>query len=172
MSLAETIPLKLQAGIDNLIDNVTPSPWLNEAEKASYISKIKALLKEKNAVVIAHYYVDDELQALAEETGGYVSDSLDMANFGSRHSANTLVICGVRFMGETSREKFVRLAESRVNNLVKTMRLLGNLSNKSNYSYTERDVEKMFRTLERELKDAKARFAAGGASKKSDFKLD
>ncbi|OLF85746.1 hypothetical protein AWH63_01915 [Marinobacter sp. C18] len=75
-------------------------------------------------------------------------------------------------MGETSREKFVRLAESRVNNLVKTMRLLGNLSNKSNYSYTERDVEKMFRTLERELKDAKARFAAGGASKKSDFKLD
>ena len=75
-------------------------------------------------------------------------------------------------MGETSREKFVRLAESRVNNLVKTMRLLGNLSNKSNYSYTERDVEKMFRTLERELKDAKARFAAGGASTKSDFKLD
>ena len=103
MSLAETIPLKLQVGIDDLIDNVKPSPWLNEADKAFYISKIKILLKEKNAVIIAHYYVDDELQALAEETGGYVSDSLDMANFGSRHSANTLVVCGVRFMGETSK---------------------------------------------------------------------
>jgi len=103
MSLAEEIPLKLQVGIDNLIENVAPNPWLNEAEKAVYIDKIKVLLKQKNAVVIAHYYVDDELQALAEETGGYVSDSLDMANFGARHSANTLVVCGVRFMGETSK---------------------------------------------------------------------
>ncbi|MBE9532880.1 MAG: quinolinate synthase NadA [Proteobacteria bacterium] len=103
MSLAETIPLKLQASIDNIIENVTPNPWLTEAEKADYIAKIKVLLKEKNAAVIAHYYVDDELQALAEETGGYVSDSLDMANFGAQHSASTLVICGVRFMGETSK---------------------------------------------------------------------
>jgi quinolinate synthase len=103
MSLAETIPHKLQAKIDNIIDKVTPNPWLSEVEKADYLVKIKALLKQKNAVVIAHYYVDDELQALAEETGGYVSDSLDMANFGAQHSANTLVICGVRFMGETSK---------------------------------------------------------------------
>jgi len=103
MSLAETIPQKLQASIDNIIDNVVPSPWLTEAEKADYIVKIKALLKQKNAVVIAHYYVDDELQALAESTGGYVSDSLDMANFGAQHKADTLVICGVRFMGETSK---------------------------------------------------------------------
>lgn len=103
MSLAETIPQKLQASIDNIIDNVVPSPWLTEAEKADYIVRIKALLKQKNAVVIAHYYVDDELQALAESTGGYVSDSLDMANFGAQHKADTLVICGVRFMGETSK---------------------------------------------------------------------
>ena len=103
MSLAETIPLKLQASIDSIIDNVTPSPWLTEAEKSNYITKIKALLKQKNAVLIAHYYVDDELQALAEQTGGYVSDSLDMANFGAQHSASTLVIAGVRFMGETSK---------------------------------------------------------------------
>ena len=103
MSLAETIPQKLQASIDKIIDNVAPSPWLSEAEKADYIVKIKALLKQKNAVVIAHYYVDDELQALAESTGGYVSDSLDMANFGAQHKADTLVICGVRFMGETSK---------------------------------------------------------------------
>ena len=103
MSLAETIPQQLQASIDNIIENVKPSAWLNEDQKADYVTKIKALLKKKNAVVIAHYYVDDELQALAEETGGYVSDSLDMANFGSQHSAKTLVICGVRFMGETSK---------------------------------------------------------------------
>jgi quinolinate synthase len=103
MSLAETIPEKLQSRIDNIISNVEPNPWLSEAEKSSYIIKIKALLKQKDAVVIAHYYVDDELQALAEETGGYVSDSLDMANFGAQHSASTLVICGVRFMGETSK---------------------------------------------------------------------
>lgn len=103
MSLAETIPLKLQSSIDSLIDNVTPSPWLTDVDKADYIKKIKALLIEKNAVLIAHYYVDDELQALAEATGGYVSDSLDMANFGAQHSASTLVVCGVRFMGETSK---------------------------------------------------------------------
>ena len=103
MSLAEIIPKKLQANIDNIIDNVVLSPWLTDAEKADYVLKIKALLKQKNAVIIAHYYVDDELQSLAEETGGYVSDSLDMANFGAQHSASTLIICGVRFMGETSK---------------------------------------------------------------------
>jgi len=103
MSLAEIIPQQLQAGIDKLIDDVVPSPWLTESKKADYINKIKTLLIEKNAVLIAHYYVDDELQALAEQTGGYVSDSLDMANFGAQHSASTLVIAGVRFMGETSK---------------------------------------------------------------------
>jgi quinolinate synthase len=103
MSLAETIPHALQSKIDAMLDHVEPTPWLSEAEKADYIAKIKALLAEKNAVMIAHYYVDDELQALAEQTGGYVSDSLDMANFGAQHAAETLVVCGVRFMGETAK---------------------------------------------------------------------
>lgn len=103
MSLAEAIPQSLQSKIDSIIDNVAPTPWLSEEEKADYIEKIKRLLKEKNAVMIAHYYVDDELQALAEQTGGYVSDSLDMANFGAKHPADTLVVCGVRFMGETAK---------------------------------------------------------------------
>ncbi len=75
-------------------------------------------------------------------------------------------------MRENSRDRFVRLAESRVNNLVKTMRLLGNLSNRSNYSYSEKDVEKIFRTLERELKSAKARFIKDGAPEDTVFKLD
>jgi len=103
MSLAEKVPQALQVKIDKIIDNVKPSPWLNETQKSDYIAKIKVLLVEKNAVLIAHYYVDDDIQSLAEETGGYVSDSLDMANFGAKHKADKLVICGVRFMGETAK---------------------------------------------------------------------
>lgn len=65
--------------------------------------RIATLLKERNAALVAHYYTDPELQALAEETGGCVSDSLEMARFGSSHPASTLVVCGVRFMGETAK---------------------------------------------------------------------
>jgi quinolinate synthase len=67
------------------------------------IEKIKTQLKEQNAVLVAHYYVDEKLQQLAEETGGLISDSLEMANFGRNHPATTLVVCGVRFMGETAK---------------------------------------------------------------------
>ena len=52
---------------------------------------------------MAHYYVDADLQDLAEETGGCVSDSLEMARFGRDHAAKTLVVAGVRFMGETAK---------------------------------------------------------------------
>jgi len=68
-----------------------------------YISKIKALLKAKNAVLVAHYYTDPILQALADETGGCVADSLEMARFGRDHPAETLVVAGVKFMGETAK---------------------------------------------------------------------
>lgn len=57
----------------------------------------------EHAVVVAHYYTDKDIQWLAEETGGHVSDSLDMARFGNQHSASTLVVAGVRFMGETAK---------------------------------------------------------------------
>ena len=60
-------------------------------------------LKEKNAVMVSHYYVHPDLQDLAEETGGIVSDSLEMARFGRDHAAQTLVVSGVRFMGETAK---------------------------------------------------------------------
>ncbi|HYF97469.1 MAG TPA: quinolinate synthase NadA [Coxiellaceae bacterium] len=76
---------------------------LSSAEKERYKDRIKNLLKKENAVLIAHYYTDPEIQALAEETGGFVSDSLTMAEFGYRHSASTLVIAGVRFMGESAK---------------------------------------------------------------------
>ena len=72
-------------------------------EKIALKAKIKRLLKEQQAVLVAHYYVDAELQELAEETGGCVSDSLEMARFGRDHAAQTLVVAGVRFMGETAK---------------------------------------------------------------------
>ena len=61
------------------------------------------MLKEKDAVLVAHYYTDDDLQMIADETGGTVSDSLEMARFGNQHPASTLVVAGVRFMGETAK---------------------------------------------------------------------
>lgn len=66
-------------------------------------AEIKAQLGAKDAVLIAHYYTDPMIQELAEETGGIVSDSLEMARFGNSHSAETLVVAGVKFMGETAK---------------------------------------------------------------------
>src|SRR5690554_4285840 len=65
--------------------------------------KIVHELNAQNAVLVAHYYCDPVLQALAEETGGCVADSLEMARFGTQHAADTLVVAGVRFMGETAK---------------------------------------------------------------------
>ncbi|QSX39227.1 quinolinate synthase NadA [Shewanella cyperi] len=76
---------------------------LSDAEKADYKARIKTLLKERDAVLVAHYYTDPEIQALAEETGGCVSDSLEMARFGRDHAAKTLIVAGVKFMGETAK---------------------------------------------------------------------
>ena len=79
-----------------------PQP-LNRDEKVFYREKIKRLLRERDAVMVAHYYTDPEIQQLAEETGGCIADSLEMARFGARHSASTLLVAGVRFMGETAK---------------------------------------------------------------------
>ncbi|USD64318.1 quinolinate synthase NadA [Vibrio sp. SCSIO 43136] len=95
------------AHILDKIDTVYPFPPkpqpLTDEQKQTHISNIKTLLKERDAVLIAHYYTDPEIQALAEETGGFVGDSLEMAKFGNRHSASTLIIAGVRFMGESAK---------------------------------------------------------------------
>jgi len=76
---------------------------VSDEERATLRARIKQLLKEQNAIIIAHYYTDPDLQLLADETGGHVSDSLDMARFGHDSPAKTLVVCGVRFMGETAK---------------------------------------------------------------------
>ncbi|AGA32245.1 Quinolinate synthetase [Thioalkalivibrio nitratireducens DSM 14787] len=78
-------------------------PRLGDAERAALVSRIKRLLDERDAALVAHYYVDSSLQQIAEETGGCVADSLEMARFGKEHSASTLVVAGVRFMGETAK---------------------------------------------------------------------
>ena len=70
-----------------------PAP-LSRDEKQFYREKIKRLLKERDAVMVAHYYTDPEIQQLAEETGGCISDSLEMARFGAKHPASTLLVAG------------------------------------------------------------------------------
>ncbi|RJX34213.1 MAG: quinolinate synthase NadA [Oxalobacter sp.] len=79
-----------------------PAPPTPE-EKAALKARIRQLLKERNAVLVAHYYVDPDVQDMADETGGCVADSLEMARFGRDHPAKTLIIAGVRFMGETAK---------------------------------------------------------------------
>ncbi len=78
-------------------------PHYTGAERERVIGRIKHLLTAKDAVLVAHYYTDGDLQMLADQTGGFVSDSLEMARFGNRHPASTLVVAGVRFMGETAK---------------------------------------------------------------------
>ncbi|MEA1990198.1 MAG: quinolinate synthase NadA [Pseudomonadota bacterium] len=97
------IPVQLESRIQQLAEGAPTQPWLNNKQKAELKAEIKQLLKDNNAQLVAHYYVDDELQALAEETGGTIADSLEMANFGAQSEADTLVVCGVRFMGETAK---------------------------------------------------------------------
>jgi len=89
----------------NELDFVFPKKPLplNADQKAAYKERIKLLLQQRDAVLVAHYYTDPEIQALAEETGGCVSDSLEMARFGNKHSAKTLIVAGVKFMGETAK---------------------------------------------------------------------
>lgn len=72
-------------------------------DRDAQIKRIKDLLQARDAVLVAHYYTAPEIQALAEETGGCVSDSLEMARFGRDHPASTLVVAGVKFMGETAK---------------------------------------------------------------------
>lgn len=80
---------------------VPPEPTPTEREALK--ERIRRLLRERNAVMVSHFYVHPDLQDLAEETGGIVSDSLEMARFGRDHAAGTLVVSGVRFMGETAK---------------------------------------------------------------------
>jgi quinolinate synthase len=102
MSLAsdklETIREQVQHHLDH-----AEKRKLNPAQERLLKDQIKAELVRENAVIVAHYYTSPAIQALAEETGGCVSDSLEMARFGHDHPASTLIVAGVKFMGETAK---------------------------------------------------------------------
>jgi quinolinate synthase len=80
-----------------------PPRIATDAEKPALLERARKLLKQRDAVLVAHYYVNPDLQDLATSTGGTVSDSLEMARFGHEHAAKTIVVAGVRFMGETAK---------------------------------------------------------------------
>lgn len=93
----------LSLKVRQYLEKVSVDEPLSADQQVIIRQQIKQLLIEKNAVIVAHYYTDPLIQALAEETGGVVADSLEMARFGSRHNADTLIVVGVKFMGETAK---------------------------------------------------------------------
>jgi quinolinate synthase len=102
MSLAsdklDTIRKQVQYHLDH-----AEQKKLNPEQEHFLKDQIKTMLRRENAVIVAHYYTSPAIQSLAEETGGCVSDSLEMARFGRDHPASTLVVAGVKFMGETAK---------------------------------------------------------------------
>ena len=102
MSIAQEKLEQIRAQVQSHLDG-RQTAELTAARKAALESTIRGHLKAHNAVIVAHYYTAPEIQALAESTGGCVSDSLEMARFGRDHPAETLIVAGVRFMGETAK---------------------------------------------------------------------
>lgn len=75
-------------------------------------------------------------------------------------------------MERNKRERFVELGEARVRKATQMLRLIGNLSNTSNYEYTQEDAQKILSVLDGELKLLRAKFQAALARRaKDDFKL-
>lgn len=91
----------VEAHLDRL--GQAPELRMTDAQKQELFDEIAIELKQRDAVLVAHYYCDPEIQELAEATGGCVSDSLEMARFGRDHPAQTLMVAGVKFMGETAK---------------------------------------------------------------------
>ena len=71
------------------LDRAVRPAVLDEEAKKAYKTKIKQPMQQKNARLVAHYYTDAVLQDLAEESGGFVGDSLEMARFGRDCDAET-----------------------------------------------------------------------------------
>jgi len=98
-----TAPVIPAVKAPNTAEVLARATEMTAVERSQIMDRIKRLFQQQDAVLVAHYYVHEDLQMIAEETGGYVSDSLDMARFGHEHPATTLVVAGVRFMGETAK---------------------------------------------------------------------
>jgi len=102
-SISTTISEEELSRIEEMAAAISCPMPVNADEKPLLMNEISQLLEQQNAVLIAHYYVDADLQELALKTGGHVADSLEMARFGHDHPAQTLIVAGVRFMGETAK---------------------------------------------------------------------
>ena len=89
--------------VRRFLDQVDPPARLSAAQQQDYLQCIMQTMKQKNAALVAHYYVDSVLQDLAEMSGGFVGDSLEMARFGHACDAEILIVAGVRFMGESAK---------------------------------------------------------------------
>ena len=74
-------------------------------------------------------------------------------------------------MVKNKRDKFIELAEKRVNSTIKNMRLVGNLANKRNYDYTEAHSKEIITALEREIKELKARFSSNNSADGREFRF-
>jgi len=72
---------------------------------------------------------------------------------------------------EKDEKKFIELAEKRVRRALKDIKLIGNLSNRSNYSYTDEDAKKINRALQNAVNEVKARFERKGEEEEIEFKL-
>ena len=89
--------------VKQYLDQAAMPEQLDSAELERYRNQVKKLMVEKNARLVAHYYTDSLLQDLAEESDGFVGDSLEMARFGRECDADILLVAGVRFMGESAK---------------------------------------------------------------------
>src|SRR3954467_12953949 len=104
MAVAKPIQIRFERVSGDMgLAPARPPEVLDPAETPALIERAKRLLKERDALLVAHYYVHPDLQDLAQATGGTVSDSLEMARFGHEHPGKTVVVAGVRFMGETAK---------------------------------------------------------------------
>ncbi len=104
MAIAKPIQIRFErfTGETGIAPATPPRP-VSAEEKPALLERARKLLQERDAVLVAHYYVHPDLQDLAQSSGGTVSDSLEMARFGHEHPGKTVVVAGVRFMGETAK---------------------------------------------------------------------
>ncbi len=104
MAVAKPIQIRFERVSGDIgLAPAKPPVAIDPAAKPALVERAKKLLKERDAVLVAHYYVHPDLQDLAQSSGGTVSDSLEMARFGHEHPGKTIVVAGVRFMGETAK---------------------------------------------------------------------
>lgn len=103
MTLEATDYIATRADVREYLEKALRDAVRVDADEKALYPHVKAALLSSPATLVAHYYVDPLIQQLAEETGGVVADSLEMARFGARCESSDLIVAGVSFMGETAK---------------------------------------------------------------------